>query len=38
VALTVLFELIKHGKNVDIKEGTPLQAYTDETYELPVSK
>lgn len=41
VALTVLFGpigLIKHGKNVDIKEGTPLQAYTDETYELPVSK
>src|SRR5439155_2465832 len=32
VALTVLFGpigLIKHGKNVDIKEGTPLQAYTD---------
>ena len=41
VALTVLFGpigLIKHGKNVDIKEGTLLQAYTDETYELPVSK
>jgi hypothetical protein len=41
VALKVLFGpigLIKHGKNVDIKEGTPLQAYTDETYELPVSK
>ena len=31
VALTVLFGpigLIKHGKNVDIKEGTPLLAYT----------
>lgn len=37
VALTVLFGpigLIKHGKNVEIKEGTPLQAYTDETYDL----
>jgi hypothetical protein len=41
VALTVLFGpigLIKHGKNVDIKEGTPLQAYTDEGYELPANK
>jgi glucose/arabinose dehydrogenase len=41
VALTVLFGpigLIKHGKNVDIKEGTPLLAYTDENYELPASK
>ena len=41
VALTVLFGpigLIKHGKNVDIKEGTPLQAYTDESYELPANK
>jgi hypothetical protein len=41
VALTVLFGpigLIKHGKNVEIKEGTPLQAYTDDTYELPAGK
>jgi len=41
VALTVLFGpigLIKHGKNVDIKEGTPLLAYTDENFEVPVSK
>ena len=41
VALTVLFGpigLIKHGKNVEIKEGTPLLAYTDENYEVPVSK
>jgi hypothetical protein len=41
VALTVLFGpigLIKHGKNVDIKEGTPLLAYTDENFEMPVSK
>ena len=40
VALTVLFGpigLIKHGKNVDIKAGTPLLAYTDENFELPVS-
>jgi hypothetical protein len=32
VALTVLFGpigLIKHGKNVEIKEGTPLLAYVD---------
>jgi hypothetical protein len=32
VALTVLFGpigLIKHGKNVEIKEGTPLMAYVD---------
>ena len=32
VALTVLFGpigLIKHGKNVEIKEGTPLAAYVD---------
>jgi hypothetical protein len=41
VALTVLFGpigLIKHGKEVQIKEGTPLQAFTDENYEVPVSK
>ena len=41
VALTVLFGpigLIKHGKNVDIKAGTPLLAYTDENFELPMSK
>lgn len=40
-ALTVLFGpigLIKHGKNVEIKESTPLLAYTDENYEVPVSK
>jgi len=37
VALTVLFGpigLIKHGKNVEIKEGTPLMAYVDEDVEL----
>lgn len=41
VALTVLFGpigLIKHGKNVEIKEGTPLLAYADETLTIPASK
>jgi hypothetical protein len=41
VALTVLFGpigLIKHGKNVDIKEGTPLLAYTDENFDVPASR
>ncbi|HKW57145.1 MAG TPA: hypothetical protein VJN42_07270 [Candidatus Acidoferrum sp.] len=35
VALTVLFGpigLIKHGKNVEIKQGTPLLVYTDEDH------
>jgi hypothetical protein len=38
VALTVLFGpigLIKHGKNVEVKEGAPLVAYIDEDYTLP---
>jgi hypothetical protein len=33
VALTVLFGpigLIKHGKNVEVKEGAPLTAYVDQ--------
>ncbi|HKV23272.1 MAG TPA: hypothetical protein VJN93_01655 [Candidatus Acidoferrum sp.] len=37
VALTVLFGpigLIKHGKNVEIKQGTPLLVYTDEDKSL----
>ncbi len=41
VALTVLFGpigLIKHGKNVEIKEGTPLLAYTDENFDVPASR
>jgi hypothetical protein len=41
IALTVLFGpigLIKHGKEVQIKEGTPLQAFTDENYEVQASK
>jgi hypothetical protein len=38
VALTVLFGpigLIKHGKNVEIKQGTPLLVYTDAPYSGP---
>lgn len=38
VALTVLFGpigLIKHGKNVDVKAGTPIAAYVDEDISLP---
>jgi hypothetical protein len=41
VALTVLFGpigLIKHGKNVDVKEGTPLTAYMDQDYVIPAAK
>ena len=41
VALTVLFGpigLIKHGKNVEIKSGTPLLAYLDENYAVPATK
>lgn len=40
VALTVLFGpigLIKHGKNVDVKAGTPLTAYVDEDIYLPAT-
>jgi len=38
VALTVLFGpigLIKHGKNIEIKQGTPLKAYVDSDTPLP---
>lgn len=38
VALTVLFGplgLIKHGKNVEVKEGTPLKVYIDQDTWLP---
>jgi hypothetical protein len=38
VALTVLFGpigLIKHGKNVEIKQGTPLLAYVDQDFTVP---
>lgn len=41
VALTVLFGpigLIKHGKNVEIKAGTPLTAYVDENTTLDPAK
>jgi hypothetical protein len=41
VALTVLFGpigLIKHGKDVEIKPGTPLLVYTDENYDVPALK
>jgi hypothetical protein len=41
VALTVLFGpigLIKHGKNVDIKAGTPLAAYVDQDTTLDPAK
>lgn len=41
VALTVLFGplgLMKHGKNVDIKEGTPLAAYVDQDFTEPAQK
>lgn len=41
VALTVLFGpigLIKHGKNVEVKQGTPLLAYVDQDVTLPPAK
>lgn len=37
VALTVLFGpvgLLKHGKNIDVKAGTPITAYVDEDTRL----
>ncbi len=41
VALTVLFGpigLMKHGKNVEVKQGTPLLAYVDQDFTLPPVK
>src|SRR5712671_2036805 len=41
VALTVLFGplgLIKHGKNVDVKEGTQLTAFVDQDYPMHAAK
>jgi hypothetical protein len=41
VALTILFGpigLIKHGHNVEIKQGTPLTAFVDQDYTLPPAK
>ncbi len=38
VALTILFGpigLIKHGKNIDIKQGTPLTAYVSDDIPMP---
>jgi glucose/arabinose dehydrogenase len=41
VALTVLFGpigLIKHGKNVEVKQGTPLTAYVDSDFVVPAAQ
>ncbi len=41
VALTVLFGpigLMKHGKNVEVKQGTPLLAYVDQDFTIPPTK
>jgi hypothetical protein len=41
VALTVLFGpigLIKHGKNVEVKAGTPIAAYVDEDIGLAAAQ
>jgi hypothetical protein len=41
IALTVLFGpigLIKKGKNVEVKAGTPLKAFVDEDAKLPAEK
>ena len=41
VALTVLFGpigLIKHGKNVEVKQGTPILAYVDQDFTVPPPK
>ncbi len=41
VALTVLFGplgLLKHGKQVEVKEGTPLTAYVDQDIALPPAR
>jgi hypothetical protein len=41
VALTVLFGpigLIKHGKNVDVKQGTPITVYVDQDFVVPAPK
>jgi hypothetical protein len=38
VALTVIFGpigLIKHGKNVEVKQGSPLLAYVDQDFTVP---
>jgi hypothetical protein len=41
VALTVLFGpigLIKHGKNIDVKAGTPITAYVADDVALPAAR
>ena len=41
VALTVLFGpigLIKHGKNVEVKEGAPLRAFVVQDFAVPAAK
>jgi len=41
VALTVIFGpigLIKHGKNVEVKQGSPLLAYVDQDFAVPPAK
>lgn len=41
VALTVLFGpigLIKHGKNVEVKQGTPLTAFVDSDFAVPIAQ
>jgi len=41
VALTVIFGplgLLKRGKDVEIKAGTPITAYVDQDIELPVQR
>ncbi len=41
VALTVIFGpigLLKHGKNVEVKQGTPLLAYVDQDFTVPPPK
>jgi hypothetical protein len=38
IALTILFGpigLLKHGKNVEVKAGTPLKSFVDEDIQLP---
>lgn len=41
VALTILFGplgLLKHGKNVEVKAGSPLKAFVDEDIQLPADQ
>lgn len=41
IALTVLFGpigLLKHGKQIEVKQGTPLLAYVDQDIEVPAAK